>query len=94
MPKIQLPDGCKGLDMADGTKYTGKPGDKVEVSENHAKYIKTSYYGQSGIMAPSEQMSFGTKKTMICKPCHGRRWNAWNDTCPKCGTPTVEEIAE
>lgn len=93
MPKIQLPDGCKGLDMADGTKYSAKAGDTVEVSDAHAKYIKTSYYGQSGIMAGSEQLSFGTKKTMVCLPCRGRRWNAWNDTCPKCGAETVEEIA-
>lgn len=93
MPKIQLPDGCRGLDMADGTKYTAKPGDKVEVSDAHAKYIGTSFYGQSGIMAKGERMSFGTKRTMVCTPCK-RRWNAWNDTCPKCGQPTIEEIDE
>ena len=92
MPKIQLPDGCRGLDMADGTKYTSKPGDKVEVSDNHAKYLKTSFYGQSGIMAHGERMSFGTKVVKVCSAhCSPTRWNAWNDTCPRCGKPTTEE---
>lgn len=92
MPKIQLPDGCRGLDMADGTKYTSKPGDTVTVSDAHAKYIKTSYYGQSGIMAGGERMSFGTKTARVCgNRCTPTRWNAWNAECPKCGTLTVEE---
>jgi len=94
VPKIQLPDGCRGLDMADGTKYSAKPGDKVEVSESHARYLKTSFYGQSGIMSSGEQMSFGTKRTRVCVPCRGRRWNAWNETCPRCGDATIEETAE
>lgn len=81
--------------MADGTKYTSKPGDRVEVSESHAKFIKTSYYGQTGIMASGERVSFGTKKVMVCGDgCTPTRWNAWNKTCPKCGADTIEETAE
>ncbi|MGW7001426.1 hypothetical protein ACWGCW_01015 [Streptomyces sp. NPDC054933] len=89
MPRITLPDGCRGLDMADGTKYTAKPGDKVEVSEGHAAYIKKSFYGQSGIMR-GEQFTFGTKRGQYCRPCK-RTWNAWNTECPRCGAPTEEQ---
>lgn len=93
MPRITLPDGCKGLDMADGTKYTSGAGDKVDVSPAHAKFIKTSYYGESGIMHGGERTNIGTKRGMRCDPCL-RVWNAWNAECPKCGNPTVEEITE
>lgn len=92
MPRITLPDGCKGLDMADGTKYTATGGDKVNVSDSHAAYIKNSFYGSSGIMHGGEQFTFGTKKTMVCAPCR-RTWNAWNTECPRCGAPTEEHTA-
>jgi hypothetical protein len=94
--RIQLPDGCYGLDMADGTgrKYTAKPGDKVEVSENHARMIKKSFYGDAGIMSGSESYAMGTKTGRWCRSCQpARLWNAWNGLCPRCGADTIEERA-
>jgi len=89
MAKVTLPSGCSGLDMADGTKYNADGTGRVEMSSEHAKYLKTSWYGQSGVMADSQSLSFGTKKTKLCTPCK-RAWNAWSVTCPRCGEPTIE----
>lgn len=88
MTKVTLPKGCAGLDMADGTKYNAGADGAVDMSSDHARYLKTSWYGQHGVMN-SQTLSFGTKKTMLCYPCK-RAWNAWSVTCPKCGQPTVE----
>lgn len=86
--KVQLPPGCYGFDCKDGTKYTGKPGGSVEVSDRHAKAINQGQYGDKGLVSAKGQMSFGTKRGQLCEPC-GRLWNAWNKTCPKCATETV-----
>lgn len=76
--------------MTDGTKYSAKPGDTVEVSEHHAKTIKNSYYGTSGIMRGGSQFSVGTKIGRWCDPC-ARLWNAWNTDCPRCGATTEKQ---
>lgn len=89
MTKVTLPDGCRGLDMADGTKYNADGRGSVDMSAEHARYLKTSWYGQSGVMTTSQSLSFGTKKTMLCTACK-KAWNAWNKTCPRCGEPTTE----
>jgi hypothetical protein len=78
-----------GLDMADGTKYTAKPGDYVNVSEGHARAIRKSWYGRSGVMN-GQRLSFGTRRGRWCAACR-RLWNAWNIECPKCGAATTEE---
>lgn len=92
MPRIQLPDGCYGLDMADGKRYSAKPGDYVNVSAGHAAAIKTSYYGQSGIMRGGEQFAVGTRAGRWCRACSpARLWNVWNAQCPRCGHDTTIE---
>ena len=89
MTKVQLPDGCTGLDMADGRRYTAaKAGGQVEVSGADARYIGTSFYGQSGIMAGSQSLTLGTKKGRWCDPCRFLA-QAWSDTCPRCGAETT-----
>lgn len=89
--KVNLPPGCSGFDCKDGTKYTAsKPGGAVEVEDRHARAINTGQYGEKGFISATGAMSFGTKRGMYCEPC-GRVWNAWNSTCPKCATPTVEK---
>lgn len=88
MAKVQLPPGCYGFDCKDGTKYTGKPGGTVEVSDRHAKAINRGQYGAQDFISAKGQVSFGTKKGQECPSC-GRLWNAWNKTCPKCGVDTV-----
>lgn len=93
MTKVQLPDGCTGLDMAGGRKYTAaKPGGTIEVSSADSRYIGTSFYGQSGIMHGSQSITLGTKRGRRCEPC-SRTWNAWSDLCPRCGGETTEAAA-
>lgn len=89
MAKVTLPDGCYGLDMADGTKYNADGQGRVDMSDDHSKYLKNSWYGQNGVMSAAQSLSFGTKKTKLCTPCK-RAWNAWSETCPRCGEPTIE----
>lgn len=90
MPKINLPEGCTGLDFQDGTKVDGTSGSTVEVTESQARQIDSSWYSRTGVMNASQALSFGTRKGMRCVPCK-RVWNAWNDTCPKCGKNTQDE---
>lgn len=89
MAKVTLPKGCTGLDMADGTKYNADGRGRVEMDSKHSKYLKTSWYGQTGVMSDSQSLSFGTKRSRLCGPCK-RAWNAWSTQCPRCGEPTIE----
>jgi hypothetical protein len=92
MARVQLPDGCYGLDMADGTKYSGKPGDVVTVEGRHSREINKSYYRGAGILRGDQTYAMGTKTARVCVECTpSRRWNAWNAVCPRCGAPTQEE---
>lgn len=88
MSTIRLPDGCTGLDFADGTKYDApRQGGTVDLEPAHARHVGTSWYGQTGVMSSSQQFSFGTKGTRRCERCN-RAWNVWNVTCPRCGWDT------
>lgn len=87
--RVTLPDGCTGIDMADGTRYTPRPGQEhIEVNPAHAAAIKSSRWGQMGLL-PGEAFTFGTRAGRLCAPCN-RMWNAWTDTCHRCGQPTQE----
>lgn len=89
MTLIRLPDGCSGLDMADGRKYSaGKPGGLVEMSNTDAKYLRRSWYGQSGVMRGGPQFTLGTRRGRWCAPCK-RVWQAWSADCPRCGKTTT-----
>jgi hypothetical protein len=93
MTRVRLPDGCTGLDMANGKKYTAeKPGGTVEVSGKDAHYIDTSFYGQkqAGIMRGGPQFTIGTKTGRWCLPCK-RLWQGWSVVCPRCGTETAAD---
>lgn len=88
MTRVQLPDGCQGLDMANGVKYTAdKPGGTVEVSGKDAHYLGTSWYGQSGVMKGAQALTIGTKAGRRCGPCN-RLWQGWSMVCPRCGQDT------
>jgi hypothetical protein len=92
MTTVRLPDGCKGLDMQDGAKYSAsKPGGLVDMEPAHARAISKGWYGQSGTMRGGPQFSFGTRAGRVCPCSPGRPWNAWSKTCPKCGGPTQPE---
>jgi hypothetical protein len=89
VPKIQLPDGCYSLNMANGKRYdAAKPGGTVEVSSKDAHYISTSFYGQTGIMRGSEQFAFRGRSGRWCTSCK-RLWHAWSHVCPRCGADTT-----
>jgi hypothetical protein len=93
MSLVTLPNGATGLDFANGMKITAdKPGATVEVSSRNARYLKNSWYGQTGVITGTG-FSFGTKGTRRCVPC-GRNWNSWSVCCPRCGSDTVAEAAE
>jgi hypothetical protein len=88
---IRLPDGCTGLDFADGTKYDApRQGGTVDLEPGHARNIGTSWYGQTGVMSSSQQFSFGTKDGRRCASCK-RTWNNWSLVCPRCGRDTEPE---
>ena len=89
MTKVQLPPGCYGFDCKDGTKYTGKPGGTIDVSDQHAKAINQGQFGETGLVSAKGALSFGTRKGRLCETCN-RLWNAWNHTCNKCGADTIE----
>jgi hypothetical protein len=88
MTSVQLPDGCYGLDMANGKQYTAGPGGRVDVDAADAKFIGTSFYGQSGIMRGGPQFSIGTKTGRWCAACK-RAWQNWSASCPRCGADTT-----
>jgi hypothetical protein len=88
--KVQLPPGCSGFDCKDGTKYTAKPGGTVTVEDRHASAINKGQYGQQDFISAKGALSFGTKASRHCGSCR-RVWNAWNDTCPRCGQATTSE---
>lgn len=89
--KIQLPPGCSGVTVDDGTRYNArKAGGVVEVSDRHGREIEKNnqYNGNiAGILSPNPGLMFGTKKGRWCLECK-RLWNAWSHTCPKCGRGT------
>ncbi len=92
MTRVRLPDGCTGLDMANGKKYTAdQPGGTVDVSGKDASYINTSFYGQSGVMHGGPQFCVGTREGQWCESC-SRLWQAWSMTCPRCGADTVPQM--
>jgi hypothetical protein len=88
MTRVQLPDGCYGLDMANGRQYTADPGGQVNVDAADAKYINTSFYGTAGIMRGGPQFSIGTRLGRWCAGCK-RIWQNWSTFCPKCSAETT-----
>lgn len=85
--RVNLPPGCEGINMEDGTRYTGKPGQQVTVSEGHARAINRQIGGDAGLAYAGFRGFVGTKKGRWCAAC-ARVWNAWSHTCPKCGSNT------
>jgi len=88
--RVNLPPGCSGFDCKDGTKYKAdKPGGAVVISDRHAGAVNQSQYADQGLISARGGLSFGTKRGKRCVSCR-RLWNAWNDTCPRCGENTIE----
>jgi hypothetical protein len=91
--RVQLPQGCTGLDTRDGKRYNAtRPGGSVVVEDRHAAELaKSSNSNRSmGLLSARQPLSFGTKAGRWCAECR-RLWNAWNDRCPRCGESTSSE---
>lgn len=89
MARVQLPKGCYGLEMADGSTYNGKPGGHVDVDDRHAASINTSTNGQLGLVSSTRYLSIGTRVGRRCPACQFHA-QAWSTTCPRCGTTTED----
>ena len=82
--EVQLPPGCSGLQLTDGTNYTGKPGGHVTVSDEHAPYVRRQTGGDAGLTGHGTFRSFmATKAGRWCPVCRFLA-NAWSRTCPRC----------
>lgn len=89
--KVNLPPGCSGFSCADGTQYKGRAGGTIEVSDRHARAINTGQYGQQGFISATGAMTIGTKRTTECtSPACRHRGQAWQTTCPRCGSEMSE----
>lgn len=90
--QVNLPPGCSGFTMADGTNYGGRKGGTVTVSDEHAPHIRRQVGGDAGLVghASFRALGFGTKKGMRC-PADGKVWNAWTEVCHSCGGATEPE---
>jgi hypothetical protein len=88
--RVQLPPGCYGLDTADGSKYTGRPGGHVEVSDEHAAALSRSQLGQTGLLSAGTAYALATKGGRRCPGCRFLG-QVWSITCPHCGTATEIE---
>jgi hypothetical protein len=89
--RVNLPPGCEGLNMQDGTRYSGKSGGTVTVEDRHAAAVtKLSTGGDGGLVDGRFKGFLGTKKGRWCGPCR-RVWNAWSHSCPRCGGITESE---
>jgi len=90
--RVNLPPGCEGFNMQDGTRYAGKAGGTVEVAERHATAVQKQIGGDAGLAFAGFRGFLGTKKGRWCAACC-RMWNAWSHSCPRCGEDTVEDTA-
>jgi hypothetical protein len=87
--RVNLPPGCEGLNMQDGTKYTARPGQHIDVAERHASAIENlSTGGDAGLVSAKGGHTFGTKKERECPQC-GWLWNVWTTVCHRCHIPTL-----
>jgi hypothetical protein len=86
--RVNLPDGCEGLQLQDGTRYDApRAGGAVTVSDDHARWING---GDGALVQASGRQFLGTKRGRWCEACR-RLWQVWSVVCPRCGEATVPE---
>jgi len=93
--QVNLPPGCRSLQMEDGTRYIApRAGGMVTVSDRHAKAIDhIPGNGTAGLVTGRPGIyASGAKPGRVCTAC-GRVSYPWSGTCPRpsCGAPTVPE---
>lgn len=94
--KINLPPGCRSLQMEDGTRYAApRTGGSVTVSDAHAAAIdRIPGNGTAGLVTgqPGVFVSSGRRNGRWCKACRpARLWQSWTKVCPKCDVLTEPE---
>lgn len=93
MRQVQLPPGCRSLQMEDGRKYVAaREGGMVTVSDAHARAIdKMPGNGVAGLITAGFRVYVGGDRApgRICTRC-GFHAYGWSMTCPRssCGAPT------
>ena len=89
--QVQLPPGCSGFNFTDGASYSGRPGGHVNVSDEHAPFVRRQVGGDAGLVGHGSFRSFAaTKAGRWCPSCRFLA-NAWSRECPRCGEPTIPE---
>lgn len=88
--RMLAPEGCDGLNMADGTRYsTDRRTGQVQVEDRHVEDVRT-HYGAIGLIDTRNPTTLGTKTTAWCVSCSpSRAWQAWTTRCPRCGAETT-----
>jgi phage terminase large subunit GpA-like protein len=89
--RINLPPGCRGFNMQDGTPYSGTEGGHVYVEDEHAPYIQRQVGGDAGLVGSAAFREFaGTRDGRWCQDCRflAQRWSV---VCPRCGRDTIPE---
>jgi hypothetical protein len=91
MTRVNLPPGCYGIEVAGYKSRRVKPGSHLDIDNPRvARLIGKSSNTELGIISNKELVGIGTKAGRWCKPCK-RLWQAWSETCPKCGLETEPE---
>jgi hypothetical protein len=93
--KVNLPPGCRSLQMEDGQRYVApREGGTVTVSDTHAAAIdRMDGNGTAGLVTAGFR-EYGTSGSAgrRCTGC-GRAYYRWTMTCPRgvCGAATEPE---
>jgi hypothetical protein len=89
MVKMTLPSGVSKVST--NGNYTAKEGDTVDVTPYQARQIveRTSAPGRRAVR--SRAQSVGTRQGKRCPECRFLA-QAWSLECPRCSTPTVDEV--
>src|SRR5271170_2572533 len=94
--QVNLPAGCSGFNLQDGTEYKGRAGGHVTVSDEHAAAIRRQVGGDAGLTGHGAFRAFGgTRNGRWCPECHFLA-NSWSRTCPRCerGGVVTETVPE
>ena len=81
--RVQLPPGCEGRNLEDGTRYDARKGGAVTVADEHAAAVQRFSGGDAAILNGSFRMFGGTKTGRWCPACRFLA-QAWSRTCPRC----------
>jgi hypothetical protein len=89
MPRFVVPEGCKGIDMEDGTHYRVVNGSVDIDNPHHAEAIRRNESTKRGLILDGVRFTKAPGSVRVC--CRRSMW-AWEAVCPMCGKdPNKEE---